>query len=136
PPRRRRGFKTIAAILGLAVVGTAGAYGYRSMVGSGSISGQPPVISGPSTPLKVAATGSGKEQGGRTSYDRADRGQPERMVPREEQPLDPPRASSTRAPLTTGSAPGLPGVPHQQMAALQTPAGAAPMVTASPEPKQ
>lgn len=133
-PRRRSGFKTIAAILGLAVVGTAGAYGYRSMVGSGS-TGQPPVIAGPNAPLKVAAAGSGKEQGSRTTYDRADRSQPERMVPREEQPLDPPRAASTRAPLTTGSTPGMPGIPNQQMAALPTPAGAV-MAPGPTEPKK
>src|SRR5206468_4409764 len=42
--RRRGGILTIAAVLGLAVVGTAAAFGYRAWTGGSSPAGQPPLI--------------------------------------------------------------------------------------------
>ena len=51
---RRKGLLTVVAVLGLAVIGTAGAFGYRTMVrGSGS-SASPPVIRASAEPSKVA----------------------------------------------------------------------------------
>ena len=44
PPRRRMGILAIAAVFALAVVGTAGAFGYRTLFGSSGSSGPPPVI--------------------------------------------------------------------------------------------
>ena len=43
PRRKRGGLMTVVAVLALAVLGTAGAYGYRSYTG-GVRSGEPPVI--------------------------------------------------------------------------------------------
>ena len=51
---RRKGLLTVVAVLGLAVVGTAGAFGYRSMFGGPGSSGPPPVIRASGEPSKVA----------------------------------------------------------------------------------
>jgi hypothetical protein len=54
--RARSGLITVAAVVGLAVVGTAGAFGYRAYT-TGSIGpGNPPVIKADTTPAKIVAT--------------------------------------------------------------------------------
>lgn len=88
PARRRGGMTVVMAILGLAVVGTAGAYGYRTMFagGSGSTS-QPPVITADKTPPKVVPAQN--EGSSKLIQDRiGDRGQNEQVVSREEQPVN------------------------------------------------
>ena len=88
PRRKRGGLMTILAVLVLAFVGTAAAYGYRSFTGSPR-SGDPPVIKAEPGANKIVpptqtsdATGKIVDRiGGNGS------GQ-ERVVPREEQPLD------------------------------------------------
>ena len=52
PPRRRMGVLAIAAVFALAVLGTAGAFGYRALFGSAP-SGPPPVIKADTAPSKV-----------------------------------------------------------------------------------
>src|SRR5205823_5170459 len=52
--RRRGGLITIAAVLGLAVIGTAGAFGYRALTG-GPGSATPPVIKADTAPTKIQA---------------------------------------------------------------------------------
>ncbi len=84
PPRRRLGVMLVAAIFGIAVLGTAGAFGYRSLFGSGSH--VPPVIQADKSPLKVVPDNSGG-QGGKAIADRVtDQG--EKILPREEKPVD------------------------------------------------
>src|SRR5205085_4134848 len=51
--RRRGGLLTIAAVLGLAVIGTAGAFGYRAFTSGTSASASPPVIKADPTPPKT-----------------------------------------------------------------------------------
>ena len=51
---RRKGLLTVVAVLGLAVIGTAGAFGYRSMFGGAGSSAPPPVIRASGEPSKVA----------------------------------------------------------------------------------
>ena len=53
PPRRRMGILAIAAVFALAVIGTAGAFGYRAIFGSSGASGPPPVIKADSSPTKI-----------------------------------------------------------------------------------
>ena len=90
PPveRRRGGMMTVVAVLGIAVVGTAGAFAYRALTGS-SDGGQPPVIKADNAPSKVAPA---PQSAGNASkgviYDRAERPQGERVVSREEQPIE------------------------------------------------
>lgn len=91
PPRRRKGLVTVMAVLALAVVGTAGAFGYRSYVrGGGPSLSLPPIIKASTEPTKVAPPAPAQTaDASKISYDRfGDRGQNEKVVPREEQPVD------------------------------------------------
>jgi SPOR domain len=87
---RRRGLLTVAAVLALAVVGTAGAFGYRTMFGGAGPSAPPPVIRASAEPSKVAPPTQPVDQtASKFSYDRfSDRGQNEQVVVREEKPVD------------------------------------------------
>ena len=109
PPveRRRGGMMTVAAVLGIAVVGTAGAFGYRALTGS-SDGGQPPVIKADNSPNKVtpAPQSSGSASKG-VIYDRAEKPQSERVVSREEQPIEM-REAKASAPKPV--VPAVPGV--------------------------
>ncbi len=68
PPRRRMGFLAVAAVFALAVVGTAGAFGYRALFPSSGVSGPPPVIKADTSPAKIVS--------------------PKKLVSRKEQPID------------------------------------------------
>jgi hypothetical protein len=111
-PRRRGGLITAAALLGLAVIGTAGAFAYRAVFTS---SGPPSIIARDAGPNKIVPTTQTTDNSsGKQIYDRAgDRSQNERIVPREEQPLnlpDPARAVAPRA-LGQNSAAAIAGMP-------------------------
>ncbi len=136
PPGRRRrgGLITVAALLGLAVIGTAGAFAYRAVFTS---SGPPSIIAREAGPNKIVpATQNTENSSTKQIYDRAgDRSQNERMVSREEQPLnlpDPARAAprslgqNSAAAITgmPGGGPARSGVqPDTSAAAPTTPAG-------------
>ncbi len=88
PPRRRVGILAIAAVFALAVIGTAGAFGYRTLFGSSGPSGPPPVIKADATPSKIVpATDSKDPKSGKLIHDRVNNGQNEKLVSREEQPV-------------------------------------------------
>lgn len=88
PPRRPMGILAIAAVFALAVIGTAGAFGYRALFGSSSPSGPPPVIKADATPSKIVpATNSKDPKSGKLIYDRVNNGENEKLVSREEQPV-------------------------------------------------
>jgi hypothetical protein len=79
---------TVVAVLCLAVVGTAGAFGYRTWFGGPSVKAPPAVIRASVEPSKVAPPPS-TDQSNKISYDRfGDRGQNEKVVVREERPID------------------------------------------------
>ncbi len=109
PSRRRFGVLAVAAIFGLAVIGTAGAFGYRAIFGSSSISGPPPVIKAETTPSKIVPATIGKDaQGAKMITDRAnDRGIGEKLVSREEQPIavTPERPTESAFPQAANAAP-------------------------------
>ncbi len=90
PARRRGGMMTVLAVLGLAVVGTAAAFGYRAVFGTSGKSATPPVIRADATPKKILpATDNRDPQTGKLIYDRVGApGQGENVVAREEQPVD------------------------------------------------
>jgi hypothetical protein len=139
---KRGGLVTVAAVFGLAVLGTAAAYGYRSFTSGGS-TGAPPVIRADATPNKIAATPS-DAAGNKQVVDRVgDRAQTQsRVVSREEQPLpveQPPRPQPQMAapgwpmppgspPVSTAQAPqssgALPGEPRKVKTETIAPSGA------------
>jgi SPOR domain len=92
PPRRRLGIMAIAGVFALAVIGTAGAFGYRALFGSSGSSQPPPVIKADAGPSKIVPATTGKDaQSNKLITDRMnERGQSEKLVSREEQPLDKP----------------------------------------------
>ena len=86
PPRRRIGVLAVAAIFGLAVIGTGGAFAYRTLFGSAG-SRVPPVIAADKSPLKVVPTNTGA-QGKKAIADRVPNDPLEKVLPREEKPVD------------------------------------------------
>ena len=94
PSRRRVVVMAIAGVAALAVIGTAGAFGYRALVGSAGSTKPPPVIKADTAPSKIVPATTGKDaQSNKLITDRVnERGQSEKLVSREEQPMDRPTA--------------------------------------------
>jgi len=122
---RRGGIMTIAAVLGLAVIGTAGAFGYRAFTSGSGTPSNPPVIKADPTPAKTVPAPAASADQSKPFQDRIGAlAAPERVVPREEQPVS------------------LPVAPAQRVTAPQPSAQAmAPLVSAPPptsvnEPKR
>jgi sporulation related protein len=92
PSRRRLGIMAIAGVFALAVIGTAGAFGYRALFGSSGSPQPPPVIKADAGPSKIVPATTGKDaQSNKLITDRMnERGQSEKLVSREEQPIDKP----------------------------------------------
>ena len=92
PSRRRLVIMAIAGVFALAVIGTAGAFGYRALFGSSASSQPPPVIKADTGPTKIVPAAVGKDaQSNKLITDRMnERGQSEKLVSREEQPIDRP----------------------------------------------
>ncbi len=89
PSRRRMGILVIAGIFALAVLGTAGAFGYRAVFGSSSSSVPPPVIKADTAPSKIVPATTKDPQSSKQITDRVnDKGIGEKLVSREEQPVD------------------------------------------------
>lgn len=80
----RSGFFTIVAVLCLAVVGTAGAFAYRSLFAG---DGQARVILADPNPKKIVSAA--VDNFSQSAPDRPDPGQSERVVSHEERPLNP-----------------------------------------------
>ena len=95
-PKRRSGMKTIAAVLALAVVGTGGAFAYRTFVGS-TRSGEPPVIKADPGPNKIVPPSATASNDSGKQLDRLAAGQ-ERLISREEQPVNVQDASKAGGP--------------------------------------
>jgi hypothetical protein len=108
PSRRRLSIMAIAAVAALAIVGTAGAVGYRALFGSSGAS-PPPVIKAETTPTKVVPPNKSDSQSNKLIYDRVgERSSGEKIVSREEQPLDINKAPQAAFPSAIG--PGSPVV--------------------------
>ena len=85
PRRRSSGLITVAAVLALAVIGTGGAFAYRTYVGSPR-SGDPPIIKADNTPTKVIPA---QADAPAKTPDRMAAGDgTEKIVSREETPVD------------------------------------------------
>lgn len=94
PSRRRMAVMVVAGVVILAVIGTAGAFGYRALFGSSTSGKSPPIIKADTTPSKIVPATPGKDaQSNKLITDRVnERGQGEKLVSREEQPIDRPTA--------------------------------------------
>jgi hypothetical protein len=107
PRARRGGTMTVVVVLLLAVVGTAGAFAYRTLVGSPR-SGEPPIIKADAGPNKIIPPGQGTDNANKQIYDRVGDKNAERVVSREEQPVDVNARTSPRVvfpPLTQNNNP-------------------------------
>ncbi len=126
---RRRGLITVAAVFMLAVVGTAGAFGYRTWFGGPSVKPAPAVIRASAEPAKVAPPAPAVDpNANKISYDRfGDRGQNEKVVLREEKPVD------IRDATRTGSAMSTVPLPSQQASAATPHGGTPPSVLTDPK---
>jgi len=116
--RRRGGMMIAAAVAGLAVAGTAGAFAYWSFSGDGA-SGEPPIITANPVPGKVTPAAQNRSATGGA----ADRGRGgERVVSREEQPVELQQARS-QAPrvMGQGSPTSMVGVSGQSSVAMVPP---------------
>jgi SPOR domain len=87
-PRRRSGLAIAMALIGLAVAGSAAAYGYRTYFSGTHSSKPPPVIHADAAPKKVVPPSQTKDQSAKLINDRLSPGEGEKVVPREEKPLD------------------------------------------------
>jgi SPOR domain len=130
-PRAANGLVTALVLVGCGILGTAGAYGYRTYY-SGPRPTEAPIISADKSPSKImAAVTSGDGQSGKSS-ERVGGGN-ERVVGRQEEPVALPDANGPRvvwpAPnqAPAGSAPAA-------QASVPTPSTAAPPVASSPPP--
>jgi len=105
PPRARRrgGMLTVMAVLALAVIGTAGAFGYRAVFSNAGAGLTPPTIRADAGPNKIVPAAQSSDASGKLIYDRVgDKGQQERVVSREEQPADIKTATPPRVVLSSG----------------------------------
>jgi SPOR domain len=101
--KRRGGLMTVAAVVALAIFGTAGVFGYRAWT-SPAPSGEPPVIKAEQTPSKIVPAPPSDGQTNKQVYDRVGDKGGERLVPREEQPTD--VRSAARPPVSPGAGAG------------------------------
>lgn len=99
PSPRRLTILVIAAVAALAVIGTASAVGYRALFGSTG-SSPPPVIKADATPAKVVPPSKSEQQSNKLIYDRVGERGGEKIVSREEQPLDINKAAQATFPNT------------------------------------
>jgi hypothetical protein len=105
PPRSRRrgGLLTAVTLIGCAMIGTAGAYGYRTYYSSPSSNRVPPVISADTAPTKVVSAAEGPT--GKSIKDRVG-DTTERVIPREEEPVElrtPSRGSQSGFPSSSAA---------------------------------
>jgi hypothetical protein len=132
-PRRRSGLVLVAAILGLAVLGTAGAFAYRSMFGGSMLPSLPPIIKADTGPTKImpnagSAQGSASDQAGASGS-----GSPEKLVSREEKPVDVPPPVSA-APRVLSTIPIFPAPDSQSPGGSGSPAPSVPVPVQSAPP--
>jgi len=131
PPRRPARVMMLAAVFGLAVLGTAGAFGYRALFGTGSR--VPPVIQADKSPLKVVPENAGTT-GGKAIADRVP-SPGEKILPREEKPVDITQLVQASAPPQASAGNGVVvGDPKKVHTITIRPDGGQPVAMASPMP--
>jgi SPOR domain len=110
PRARRGGFATALALIGCAVLGTAGAYAYRSYFGNPSSTQPPPVITADnSTPTKIVPASAGDPQSSNLAQGRSASTDKERIVSKQEEPVALKEPGTQAAPRVVLPAPVAPG---------------------------
>lgn len=113
PSKRRMGIMVIAGVFALAILGTAGAFGYRALFGSSGASSPPPVIKADTAPSKVVPAAASKDaQSNKIITDRVGP-QGEKLVSREEKPVG-------NVPVTPDNATGTAGAPSNEPKKIRT----------------
>lgn len=127
--RGRRGVFAIAVVLGLAVIGTAGAFAYRAMFGGSMLPTLPPIIKADAGPNKIIPA---KPKSSSDQADANDTGSGEKLVSREEQPVAMP-APANPTPRVVSTIPIFPdpnsaqaGVPNSAQPGMPSPVPASP----------
>jgi hypothetical protein len=112
--RRHSGLVTALALIGCAVLGTAGAYAYRSYSGVTGSTQPPPVIAADnSTPTKIVPATAGDPQSSKAVQDRLATAEREQLVSKQEEPV-----------ALSGPRPALPiAAPPAQTGSVAQPAG-------------
>lgn len=105
----RGGMLMVGAVLAVAIVGGAGAVGYK-MLGSRGFGGEPPLIRADTEPVKTTPEKTADTHQNKAVYDRIDGVAPanSKVVSREEEPVDLPKAPASE-PRPDGSRIILPG---------------------------
>jgi SPOR domain len=138
-PRRRSGLIAVMAILALAVVGTAGAFGYRAMFGGSVLPTLPPIIKASNGPNKIVPAGNDAQANAANPRAAASGGSGENLVSREEQPvnMEPPKPARvvSTIPIVTGqsSAPGSVAPASGAAAAPNSPWPPSPLAAPAPQ---
>ena len=109
---RRGGFIFVAAVFCLAVLGTAGAFGYRAMFGGPTLPALPPIIKAEGGPNKIIPSGVGSQDGTAREVDANNAAPRERLVSREERPVDIPQPVTSTAPRPVSTVPVFPDPPR------------------------
>lgn len=130
PPgaRRRSALVTALALIGCAMLGTAGAYGYRSYYSEASSTQPPPVITADSsTPTKIVPATAGDPQSGKAVQDRLTNA--EQLVSKQEEPV----ALKELAAQASRAAPPAPAAPPPSGSVAQQPSATSPAGTGEPK---
>ncbi len=139
-PRRRGGIVVVMAVLGLAVLGTAGAFGYRAMFGGSVLPRLPPIIKAGNGPNKIMPSYGDSQASNSSQTGAATAGSAAHLAPPAEQPVDvqqsvqtPPRVVAT-IPIVGGPGPVPPGgeMPIGPPPAAAAPDAPAPVFAAPP----
>jgi SPOR domain len=104
--RKRGGFIFVATIFGLAVLGTAGAFGYRAMFGGSIAPSLPPIIKAEDGPNKIIPAADA-QSGQSRQADATNNDSNEKLVSREEQPVNI-QASPSTTPRMVSTVPVFP----------------------------
>jgi SPOR domain len=110
-PRRRSGFVFVAAVFALAVLGTAGAFAYRAVFGGPVLPALPPIIKAEGGPNKIIPSNASSQGDTNRDADATNGGTRERLVSREERPVDIPPPAPSTAPRPVSTVPVFPDPP-------------------------
>ena len=133
-PRRRGGLIVVMAVLGRVVLGTAGAVAHRAMFGGSVLPTLPPIIKAGNGPNKIVPGYGDARANNSAQTTAANAGSGEKIVSREEQPVEiqeapktAPRVISTIpiSPNPSAGPPGVSGVGPSPFASASTGAAAA-----------
>ena len=122
---RRRGTIIGLAILGVVVLGTAGAFGYHAMFGGSFIPSLPPIIKPGNTPVKIVPQKEAQAAPGNQTT--VPKGSGDQLVPHQEKPVDVQAANPPPRVITT-----IPVISNAPVAPVQGQLSAGPPPAATP----